>query len=110
MGRQMSLQTQQVLRVLLNDPVAEHYGLEIAKAAGLASGSLYPILGRLEHDGWVTSDWENVNQHEAGRPRRRYYRLTADGAIWARQELAATLSQLSPRRTTAAKPGWAGGL
>lgn len=109
MGRQMSLQTQQVLRVLLDDPLGEHYGLEIAKAAGLASGSLYPTLARLERDGWVTSDWEQVNQHDAGRPRRRYYRLTADGAVWARQELASTLARLSAGGVPGARPRWAGG-
>jgi PadR family transcriptional regulator, regulatory protein PadR len=108
MGRRMSLQTQQVLRVLLDDPLGEHYGLEIAKAAGLASGSLYPTLARLEREGWVSSDWEQVSQREAGRPRRRYYRLTADGAVWARQELAATLARLSPGGVPNARPRWAG--
>lgn len=96
-GFEMTLQTQAVLRVLLDHPLQEHYGLEVSKAAGLASGSLYPILARLERAGWVSSDWEQVDAHEAGRPRRRYYKLTPDGAERAEQALAATLKRLSPQ-------------
>jgi DNA-binding PadR family transcriptional regulator len=44
---------------------------------------------RLEHAGWVASRWEDVDQHVAGRPRRRYYRFTPDGAGLARDALAA---------------------
>ena len=94
---QMTLQTQAVLRVLLDHPLQEHYGLEISKAAGLASGSLYPTMAKLERTGWVSSDWEQVDPHEAGRPRRRYYKLTPDGAEMAEQALAATVERLSPQ-------------
>jgi PadR family transcriptional regulator, regulatory protein PadR len=96
-GFEMTLQTQAVLRVMLDHPLQEHYGLEISKAAGLPSGSLYPILARLERAGWISSDWEQVDAHEAGRPRRRYYTLTPDGAEMAEQALAATLKRLSPQ-------------
>ena len=117
MGSEMTLQTQAVLRVLLDHPLQQHYGLEMSKAAGLPSGSLYPILARLEQMGWVVSDWEQVDEHEVGRPRRRYYQLTPDGAEGAEQVLAATLKRLSPRpglrgrprRDEAApmrRPGW----
>jgi PadR family transcriptional regulator PadR len=116
-GFQMTLQTQAVLRVLLDHPLQEHYGLEISKAAGLASGSLYPTMARLERAGWVSSDWEQVDTHAAGRPRRRYYKLTPDGAEMAEQSLAATLERLSPQHGlrdrlgsrgfgTVRQPGW----
>jgi PadR family transcriptional regulator len=94
----MTVQTLAVLRVFLDHPLQQHYGLEISKAAGLPSGSLYPMLANLERMGWVTSDWEQVDQHEAGRPRRRYYQLTPDGAARAEEALAATLEQLAPQR------------
>jgi DNA-binding PadR family transcriptional regulator len=94
----MTLQTQLVLRALLEDPAGEHYGLEIAKSAGLASGSLYPILARLEQADLVESYWEDIDQSAAGRPRRRYYRLTQDGAVQARQVLAETFERLSAKR------------
>jgi PadR family transcriptional regulator len=108
MGFRMTLQTLAVLRVLLNDPLGEHYGLEIAKAAGLPGGSLYPILARIERDGWVTSNWEELDEHEAGRRRRRYYRLTPDGTVWAKQALAATARRLAPESAPALRPGLAG--
>jgi DNA-binding PadR family transcriptional regulator len=50
-----------------------------------------PILARLEGVGWVTSTWEDPAVHEtAGRPRRRFYRITTDGAEQARDALART--------------------
>lgn len=94
----MTLATQAVLKVFLDDPTAPRYGFDIAKEAGLATGSLYPILARLEHEvGWVESYWEDQDASEAGRPRRRYYQLTPDGATAARQAIEATLRRMTPR-------------
>jgi PadR family transcriptional regulator, regulatory protein PadR len=84
----MTLTTQLVLRALLEDPAQEKYGLQICAAANLASGTIHPILARLEGLGWVESRWEDGDPHEQGRPRRRYYRLTSDGAERARDALA----------------------
>jgi DNA-binding PadR family transcriptional regulator len=55
-------------------------GAEISKATGVASGTLYPILFRLEKAGWVNSEWEDGDPSEMGRPRKRLYQLTATGA------------------------------
>jgi PadR family transcriptional regulator, regulatory protein PadR len=57
-----------------------HYGFDIMDATNLQSGTVYPILRRLEREGFVTSRWEaeGIAQTEA-RPPRRYYDLTADG-------------------------------
>ena len=74
-----TFQTQVLLAVLLREPLTEHYGLELAKAAGLPTGTIYPILARLEQAGWLESAWEEVDESKAGRRRRRYYRLTAAG-------------------------------
>ena len=84
----MTMPTQLVLRALLADPAAELYGSEIGEAAGLMSGTVHPILARLEGLGWVESRWEDVDPTVAGRPARRYYRLTGAGAERARTELA----------------------
>jgi len=54
-------------------------GAEIARATGLASGTLYPILFRLEKSGWFKSHWEEVSPSEVKRPRRRLYVVTALG-------------------------------
>ena len=84
----MTLPTQFVLRALLADPQAELYGLEIGDAAGLPSGTVHPILARLEGLRWVQSRWEDIDPKVEGRPARRYYRLTAAGAQQARTALA----------------------
>lgn len=85
----MTLQTQLVLRALLQRPAEEQYGLEMCAETGLPSGTVYPIMARLEQIGWVESRWEDPNEHiTQNRPRRRYYRLTDDGAEQARTTLA----------------------
>ena len=57
------------------------YGFDIMDAAELPSGTVYPVLGRLERDGYVRSKWEShaVAQREK-RPPRRYYEITAAGS------------------------------
>ena len=84
----MTLATQLVLGVLLADPARDHYGLELGGAAGLPSGTIHPILARLEGLGWLESSWEDVDPRVEGRPARRYYRLSAAGADSARAALA----------------------
>ena len=84
----MTIPTQLVLQALLVEPDQERYGLEIGALAGLASGTVHPILARLESIGWLRSRWEDVDPSAAGRPVRRYYSLTADGAAAARSALA----------------------
>lgn len=78
-----------VLTSLLADPTADRYGLDLMRATGLASGTLYPILTRLQEAGWIEAHWEEIDATEAGRPARRYYRMTPDGVTAARGELAA---------------------
>ena len=74
-----------VLRTLLHEPGRERYGLELAGESGLEPGTIYPILVAFEGEGWLSSRAEDVDVHRAGRPRRRYYRLTARGVTAARE-------------------------
>jgi DNA-binding PadR family transcriptional regulator len=53
------------------------YGLELAAATGLKSGSLYPILLRLAERGLLESRW--LEPDRPGRPPRHAYRLSAAG-------------------------------
>jgi PadR family transcriptional regulator, regulatory protein PadR len=53
------------------------YGLEISKATGLKSGSLYPILMRLDERGMLDSCW--LEPERPGRPPRHGYRITTAG-------------------------------
>jgi transcriptional regulator len=39
------------------------------------AASLYPLLYRLEDDGWIAGRWVE----KAGQRRRRYYQITAEG-------------------------------
>jgi len=57
------------------------HGFDIMDATELPSGTVYPVLGRLERDGYVRSKWESpaVAQREK-RPPRRYYEITASGS------------------------------
>jgi PadR family transcriptional regulator PadR len=87
-GPRMTLPTQLVLRTLLAKPTQEMYGLQICTEAGLPSGTIHPILARLEGFGWLESHWEGADPRDEGRPRRRYYRLTRAGAERARDALA----------------------
>lgn len=76
----LSAQTLRVLAELMASPRDELSGADIARASKLASGTLYPILARLEQAHWLESHWERGDPHKLGRPRRRYYRITALGA------------------------------
>ncbi|BCJ51855.1 hypothetical protein Asp14428_33300 [Actinoplanes sp. NBRC 14428] len=91
----MTLQTQLVLRALLEEPTREMYGLQISEAAGLPTGTIHPILARLEGRGWLQSRWEDIDPAREGRPRRRYYHLTPDGAEQVRQAMAAARSPIA---------------
>ena len=84
MGKQdrdvrISLQTLRVLEAFLENPTEELAGADVQKRSGLASGTLYPILLRLESAGWFISRWEDIDPSSAGRPRRRLYHLTPSG-------------------------------
>jgi PadR family transcriptional regulator, regulatory protein PadR len=105
MSPRMTIPTQLVLGVLLSDPAEERYGYEIGESAGLASGTVHPILARLEGAGWVESRWEEVDSRSAGRPARRYYRLTADGAHAAHEALARAHRQRRPWFAPQPAPG-----
>jgi PadR family transcriptional regulator PadR len=96
----MSAQTLAVLGVLMNTSGGELSGIDISRKTKLASGTLYPILSRLELAGWLVSRWETDDPHALGRPRRRYYRVTGIGATRAR----AAFKSLEP---AFGRPAWA---
>lgn len=108
-GRQpkMTGPTRAVLETLLADPEGVHYGLAIGTATVLPSGTVHPILARLESLAWVTSEWEDIDPSDFGRPRRRLYRLTAAGVTAATAALArhdAKRARLAARALSPARP------
>ena len=78
----MSIATALVLDALAR---GVRHGFDILDATGLPSGTVYPILRRLDAEGLVRSRWEKdgVARREQ-RPPRRYYELTAAGRAVAR--------------------------
>jgi PadR family transcriptional regulator, regulatory protein PadR len=77
------------------------HGFDVLDATGLPSGTVYPILRRLETAGLVRSRWEAVRQaRDEGRPPRRYYELTGAGAQTAREAL-----ERHPDATAVLTPG-----
>jgi PadR family transcriptional regulator, regulatory protein PadR len=101
MGRrspQLTIQTIKVLGAFSSQPEAGLSGAEIGRATGLLSGTLYPILMRLEQAGWLESKWEEDEPHKLGRPRRRLYRITGLGVKSVRAacgEVTAAIGGLS---------------
>jgi DNA-binding PadR family transcriptional regulator len=79
MGGRLSLTypTALVLQALAS---GYHYGFDVMDATGLPSGTVYPVLRRLEREGCVVGRWErDAVAHREQRPPRRYYDLTAAG-------------------------------
>lgn len=64
------------------------FGFDVMEATGLTSGTVYPALDRLESAGYLRSKWEAEAVARAeGRPARRYFTLTAPGAVVLRAVL-----------------------
>ena len=73
------------------------YGFDVMDATGLQSGTVYPILRRLEAAGLVRSRWEAVtNARDEQRPPRRYYQVTGAGS----RELRTALDRFPGLSTT----------
>jgi DNA-binding PadR family transcriptional regulator len=60
------------------------YGYELTSLTGIRSGTLYPLLIRLEAQGYLEAEWQQPAA--TGRPPRHAYRLTAAGQRLARSE------------------------
>jgi PadR family transcriptional regulator, regulatory protein PadR len=85
-----------VLKVFLEDPNQPRYGFELMKLTGTASGSLYPMLARLESAGWLTRGKEDIDPRAAGRPARTNYVITGAAASAARIQLAELSERYRP--------------
>jgi PadR family transcriptional regulator, regulatory protein PadR len=73
----MTYQTALVLEAIA---AGRHYGWDIMDATDLPSGTVYPILRRIEDEGMVRARWEReTTARKEQRPARRYYELTPAG-------------------------------
>jgi PadR family transcriptional regulator, regulatory protein PadR len=90
-----------VLKHFLANPNEDQYGFGLMKATGVKSGSLYPILERIQEEGWIERFDEAIDESAEGRPRRRMYRLTSMGLPAARKAVYEFHDDLGPA------PSWA---
>jgi DNA-binding PadR family transcriptional regulator len=99
-----SPQTHQVLDALLRHPGDWRYGYDLSRETGLKSGTLYPILMRLEAQRLLDTSWSDAAA--PGRPRRHLYRLTVSGIAVARaaSRRAQARAAAAPRLATEARP------
>ena len=84
-----------------------HYGFDIMDATGLPSGTVYPILRRLDREGLLKSTWEkHATAQREQRPPRRYYEITGDGEAMLAEAAARfrVLDQAVPRSARRLKP------
>jgi PadR family transcriptional regulator PadR len=83
------------------------YGFDVMTVTGLASGTVYPALRRLEDAGFVTYKWERQSVAQAEqRPARKYYEVTKEGseALEQARKRFRLLKQLEPQRTGDLRP------
>jgi PadR family transcriptional regulator PadR len=106
MSVRLSPATVQVLQALMEKDAPRQYGYSLMRATGLKSGSLYPILERLESAGWVESEWETIDEQKPGRPPRRYYRLTGFGHETAPREIQEYLRRAQAPSGSKRRPAW----
>lgn len=79
-SRAPSPATRAVLAALVEAAPGWSHGYELCRLTGLKSGTLYPLLIRLESQGYLAAEWQAP---EPGRPPRHAYRLTAEGLQYA---------------------------
>jgi len=97
--------TYQTALVLEAIAAGRHHGFDIMDATDLPSGTVYPILRRLNDDGLVKSRWErDAVARKQQRPPRRYYELTTAGEATLADARARyrALEMLAARMA----PGW----
>jgi PadR family transcriptional regulator, regulatory protein PadR len=99
-NRTLSTPARALLAALLAAGGRWSYGYELATLTGIKSGTLYPLLVRLEGQGYLEAEWQAPAA--VGRPPRHAYRLTAAGRQLAYAEVAATAQ---PAEVAGWRPG-----
>jgi DNA-binding PadR family transcriptional regulator len=70
---------------LLVEAAAPCWGLDISRRTGRPTGTVYPLLERLETERFLASRWDSDDARTG--PRRRVYELTGEGRDWAVAQL-----------------------
>lgn len=77
--------TLKVLSLFLERHPEALSGADIINEKRILSGTLYPLLDRLAASGVLYGKWEDVDPSTAGRPKKKLYKLTANGVLRASQ-------------------------
>lgn len=93
-NRALSPVTRRVLAVLSLAGSQWSYGYELCRTAQVKSGTLYPLLIRLEGQGYLEAEWQGLG--DPGRLPRHAYRLTAQGRELAAAHPVAQVSHAAP--------------
>lgn len=99
-SRSLSAHAKRILAALLDSGQSWSHGYELARTADVKSGTLYPLLIRLEEQGYLEAEWQQPV--ERGRPARHAYRLTAKGIALARDNPPDQAANGRPSRREAA--------
>ena len=75
----LTMESARVLKAVIN--AGRAHGSMVMDSTKLPSGTVYPILARLETSGLLVSEWEDGEASELGRPLRRYYSATEAGRL-----------------------------
>lgn len=89
--RALSHHARNVLAVLAEGGGAWRHGYELSQKANVKSGTLYPLLIRLERLGYLEAEWQESSG--LGRPPRHAYRLTSEGHSLAREQALETATK-----------------
>lgn len=76
-SRTLSPAARRVLAALVRAGTPGRHGYDLCREAQIKSGTLYPLLVRLEAQGYLAADWQA--SEVPGRPPRHVYKLTAAG-------------------------------
>jgi len=90
-----------LLAELAQTPREWRHGYDLAEATRMFSGTLYPLLMRLEKGGLLESRWEASPQ--PNRPRRHLYRITGEGIALA-GDLSKEASRTESQRRLVPQP------
>lgn len=96
-SRALSPPARIILATLLEAQGRWSHGYDLARRAGVKSGTLYPLLIRLEAQGHLEAEWQQPG--EKGKPPRHAYRLTASGVQLARANPPEPAAVTGARRT-----------
>lgn len=94
---EITRKTLRVLAYFCANPSHHWFGLDLISATEITPGGLYPILMRLERNGWLEGNWEVLDKEAEGGPVRRYYVLTELGLKRGKTELTNTQEFASKR-------------